>query len=106
MLSGKSCDEAYVRTMVDDYKEDAQEFEKAAGVAADSDINRIRIEDLTHFERAPQHDRRNPSFTKRKVADIVAHGRTDMPQPSRRRGTYSFGVRTEGRVRIRRIPVH
>jgi putative membrane protein len=46
MLSGKSFDEAYVKMMVDDHKEDIEEFEKAANGATDSDVKEFASKTL------------------------------------------------------------
>ncbi len=46
MLSGKSFDEAYVKMMVDDHKEDVAAFEKAAGGASDSDVKEFAAKTL------------------------------------------------------------
>jgi len=41
MLSGKSFDEAYVKMMVDDHKEDVAAFQKEANGAEDPDVKRF-----------------------------------------------------------------
>jgi putative membrane protein len=46
MLSGKSFDEAYIKTMVDDHKEDIQAFQKAADGSSDPDVKHFASKTL------------------------------------------------------------
>lgn len=46
MLSGKSFDEAYIKMMVDDHKEDVADFQKAAQYSQDPDVKQFASKTL------------------------------------------------------------
>lgn len=46
MLSGKSFDEAYIKMMVDDHKEDVEAFQKEADYSKDPDVKRFAAKTL------------------------------------------------------------
>ena len=46
VLSGKSFDDAYIKTMVDDHKEDVEAFQKAADSSQDPDVKKFASKTL------------------------------------------------------------
>jgi putative membrane protein len=50
MLSGKSFDDAYVKAMVDDHKEDVEDFKKESESAQDSDVKSFAEKTLPTLE--------------------------------------------------------